>query len=400
MPWASGGQGLHRRTTPAVGSPPGSTAPGADCVRAGSAAVAAVLAPRRAGPSQSPRATPGARSVLLHPRIELEDQLGHLERPLALARGGVRRGGGRRPGGAGSDARDGAAPLERSASLVPLHAGGGVRSAGASARPGRAAGPRRLSRGAGQRTTVTVVPGPDAAAAHHALLPAPAPRRGLYAGRCADRGGSRASRTASRSSRRRSRVGRVNAGGPTLELASGGSFRFNDQARGRGAPAGDGGAPGGREARPRHRALARQLTAPHRFTVTLTHGARDTTAGTVRLQLPRGWPAVAPQPFRFTREDERETFVFDVRAARRGSRRHRRDPRGGAGLAPAGRYDSACSRWTIPTSGPRSYTSRPRPRSASRRWRCRGSPGWATSAARPTGCPRRCAQRGRSGRPC
>ena len=54
------------------------------------------------------------------------------------------------------------------------------------------------------------------------------------------------------------------------------------------------------------------LTA-HRFTVTLTHGARDTTSGTVALQLPRGWPAVKSQTFRFTREEERGTFVFDVR---------------------------------------------------------------------------------------
>jgi LmbE family N-acetylglucosaminyl deacetylase len=53
--------------------------------------------------------------------------------------------------------------------------------------------------------------------------------------------------------------------------------------------------------------------SPHRFTVTLTHGARDTTAGTIRLQLPRGWPPVAPQRFRFTREDERGVFLFDVR---------------------------------------------------------------------------------------
>ncbi|HET6837440.1 MAG TPA: PIG-L family deacetylase [Gemmatimonadales bacterium] len=52
---------------------------------------------------------------------------------------------------------------------------------------------------------------------------------------------------------------------------------------------------------------------PHRFTVTLTHGARDTTSGTVSLQLPRGWPAVAPQRFRFTQEDERESFAFEVK---------------------------------------------------------------------------------------
>jgi LmbE family N-acetylglucosaminyl deacetylase len=51
----------------------------------------------------------------------------------------------------------------------------------------------------------------------------------------------------------------------------------------------------------------------HRFTVTLSHGARDTTSGTVSLRLPRGWPAVTPQPFRFTREDERESFAFDVK---------------------------------------------------------------------------------------
>jgi LmbE family N-acetylglucosaminyl deacetylase len=52
---------------------------------------------------------------------------------------------------------------------------------------------------------------------------------------------------------------------------------------------------------------------PHRFTVTLTHGARDTTSGTVGLRLPRGWPAVKSQKFRLTREDERRTFVFNVR---------------------------------------------------------------------------------------
>jgi LmbE family N-acetylglucosaminyl deacetylase len=54
-------------------------------------------------------------------------------------------------------------------------------------------------------------------------------------------------------------------------------------------------------------------TTPHRFTVTLTHGARDSTTGTVTLKLPRGWPPVTPQPFGFNREDERGTFNFDVR---------------------------------------------------------------------------------------
>jgi LmbE family N-acetylglucosaminyl deacetylase len=53
--------------------------------------------------------------------------------------------------------------------------------------------------------------------------------------------------------------------------------------------------------------------SPHQFTVTLTHGARDSTAGTVRLELPAGWPPVAPKRFRFTREDEHETFDFQVK---------------------------------------------------------------------------------------
>ncbi len=53
--------------------------------------------------------------------------------------------------------------------------------------------------------------------------------------------------------------------------------------------------------------------APHRLTVSLVHRAQDTTSGTVSLQLPRAWPAAAQQKFRFTREDERGTFVFQVR---------------------------------------------------------------------------------------
>jgi LmbE family N-acetylglucosaminyl deacetylase len=51
----------------------------------------------------------------------------------------------------------------------------------------------------------------------------------------------------------------------------------------------------------------------HRFTVTLTHGARDSTTGTVGLELPRGWPPVPAQRFRFDSEDERESFDFDVK---------------------------------------------------------------------------------------
>jgi LmbE family N-acetylglucosaminyl deacetylase len=56
-----------------------------------------------------------------------------------------------------------------------------------------------------------------------------------------------------------------------------------------------------------------RAAGPHQFTVTLTHGARDTTTGVVGLQVPRGWSPVATQPFRFTQEDERESFVFSLK---------------------------------------------------------------------------------------
>ena len=52
---------------------------------------------------------------------------------------------------------------------------------------------------------------------------------------------------------------------------------------------------------------------PRRFTVTLTHGARDTTAGTVRLELPAGWPAVPARPFELTYEDQHAALTFEVR---------------------------------------------------------------------------------------
>ena len=90
-------------------------------------------------------------------------------------------------------------------------------------------------------------------------------------------------------------------------------FRFNDQARG--------------EVRrpvvvvprvdvkidPSTELWATNSVAPQRFTVTLVHGARDTTTGTVSLRLPRGWPPVAPQRFAFTQPDERATFDFLVK---------------------------------------------------------------------------------------
>ena len=55
------------------------------------------------------------------------------------------------------------------------------------------------------------------------------------------------------------------------------------------------------------------VRAPQAFTVTLQHGASEPTRGTVALELPTGWPAVPPQSFTLSREEERESLVFQVR---------------------------------------------------------------------------------------
>ncbi|HUR94889.1 MAG TPA: PIG-L family deacetylase [Gemmatimonadales bacterium] len=93
--------------------------------------------------------------------------------------------------------------------------------------------------------------------------------------------------------------------------------------------------------------------APRRFTVTLVHGARDTTAGTVTLEVPPGWPAVRAQSFRFAREDERETFAFDLRApaSARGTIRVRAVARDLAGR----RYDVGVASIDYSHIRPRSY---------------------------------------------
>lgn len=52
--------------------------------------------------------------------------------------------------------------------------------------------------------------------------------------------------------------------------------------------------------------------AAREFTVTLTHGAKDTTSGRLRLELPAGWPQVKAQPFILTGENEHEVFSFFV----------------------------------------------------------------------------------------
>jgi hypothetical protein len=95
--------------------------------------------------------------------------------------------------------------------------------------------------------------------------------------------------------------------------------------------------------------------APHRFTVTLTHGARDSTSGTVTLRLPRAWPAVPPQQFHLGREDERATFTFDVRPPVRlasGSAEIRAVAEDTSGEA----YDVGVFTVDYPHIRPRSYT--------------------------------------------
>jgi LmbE family N-acetylglucosaminyl deacetylase len=94
--------------------------------------------------------------------------------------------------------------------------------------------------------------------------------------------------------------------------------------------------------------------APRRFAVTLTHGARDTTTGTVGLEVPVGWPAVKPQPFRLSREDERETYTFEVRppaAPTPGSATLRAVARDAAGQ----RYELGVFTVDYPHIRPRSY---------------------------------------------
>lgn len=56
-----------------------------------------------------------------------------------------------------------------------------------------------------------------------------------------------------------------------------------------------------------------QDQAARSLTVTLRHGARDTTAGRLELIVPAGWAAPAPQPFTLTREGEEQRFRFALR---------------------------------------------------------------------------------------
>ncbi len=97
------------------------------------------------------------------------------------------------------------------------------------------------------------------------------------------------------------------------------------------------------------------LTAgTHRFTVTLTHGARDTTTGTVGLEVPEGWPPVRPQAFRLVGEDEREAFTFDL-SAPKGLERGSATIRAVARDAEGREYDAGVFTVTYPHIRSRSY---------------------------------------------
>ena len=157
------------------------------------------------------------------------------------------------------------------------------------------------------------------------------------------------------------------------------------------------GAARGCRARPRHRGLAVRRSRAQRFTVTLTHGSRDTTAGSVTLELPPGWPAVTPQPFSpRARTSVRRSCSMCGRPRRRGRGPHRW--RGGAGQRRPALYDRPRRRWTTRTSGrgrwcgpsrrlsgwPRSSCRRLRGRLCARRGR--PGPGGAGGGGLPLSC--------------
>ena len=122
------------------------------------------------------------------------------------------------------------------------------------------------------------------------------------------------------------RAVRLDAGG---DAAASGELPDQRSGAGRDPPAGHRRAAGGREARSRHRALA--LRAPGHPAASPSPDPRRPGhhRGHRALEAPAGLAAPSRQRFRLTREDERETFDFDVRPP--ASRcRERRDRRGGA----------------------------------------------------------------------
>ena len=53
--------------------------------------------------------------------------------------------------------------------------------------------------------------------------------------------------------------------------------------------------------------------APHMYRVLLRHAMHDSTRGTLRLELPKGWPPVAPQRFALSGEGDTQELTFAVR---------------------------------------------------------------------------------------
>jgi hypothetical protein len=265
-------------------------------------AVAAVL--RRAERDLYPEGDDG-RAHLLFSTIEQNDQRRHLERSLALASGLVL------DAVADDDRVMPAQPVAVEVSLWnagsdTLRVDGGVVPSALWHVQGELPPETTLPPGAIRRTTVTVVP--DSAAPLTTPYFLRRPRQGSMYDWSVTTAVERGEPFGA--AEPMARAVRLDAGG---DLSRQVSFRVNDQAMG--------------EVRRPLTVVPRvdvkldpsadlwSLLVPgtHRFTVTLTHGARDTTAGRVRLQLPSGWPAVPSKPFRLVGQDEHESFVFDVR---------------------------------------------------------------------------------------
>jgi LmbE family N-acetylglucosaminyl deacetylase len=104
-----------------------------------------------------------------------------------------------------------------------------------------------------------------------------------------------------------------------------------------------------------HTELWSTAPGPHVFAITLTHGAKDSTRGTVTLEVPGGWPAVEAQPFQFTREDERENYRFTLRPPAN-LRPGKYEIRAVATDAQGRRYDQGIFTVDYPHIRPRSWT--------------------------------------------
>ena len=74
----------------------------------------------------------------------------------------------------------------------------------------------------------------------------------------------------------------------------------------------------GVEVAPREMTWPAASDGAREVTVTLTNGRRERTEGSVGLELPDGWPAVPPVPFRLEGEDAQRAYTFEVRAPRDG----------------------------------------------------------------------------------